>query len=220
MNPRNYVVISILIYAVQVVVVRLIAGTWNLPFFWAAMLVQVVLGFWATAKLDPELLDERFKPKGKDEDPYGSAILTVFFVLQLAIAALDVGRLHIADTVPIALQIIAMVPFTLGWAGFLWSMIVNKFFSSAIRLQPDRGQEVISSGPYKWVRHPGYAFASLAFFFEGFVLGSWLSVLASLPIIIYLAYRTMLEERLLSGDLAGYKDYSESVRYRWLPGVW
>jgi protein-S-isoprenylcysteine O-methyltransferase Ste14 len=220
MNPQNYIFISVLMYAVLVPVIAAIAGTWQLPFFWIALALQLLIGVIGGKKLDPELIAERLKPKGKDQDPYAQLILGICFVLQFGLAALDVGRWHVADNIPMPLQIVALIPYALGWIGMMWSMQANKFFSSAIRLQPDRGQAVVSSGPYKYIRHPGYSFASLGFFFEGIALGSWLSVLAALPIIIDLAYRTVLEERLLTKDLPGYNEYTQSVRFRWLPGVW
>ncbi len=197
-----------------------LAGTWRLPFFWAVLAVQLVLVSIGINFIDRELFSERLHPAGKDADPFGRLVLTVLFLLHFGLAALDVGRLHIADFVPVGVQFVALTGVAIGWAGFLWAMAVNRFFSSAIRLQPERGQQVITTGPYKWIRHPGYAFAALAFLSQAPALGSWLALVPDVPLVLYLVYRTLLEERLLTGDLAGYREYSERVRYRWVPGVW
>ncbi len=87
-------------------------------------------------------------------------------------------------------------------------------------MQEDRGQTLVSEGPYKWVRHPGYSFASIAFITESLALGSWLSLIPALLITAYLGYRTVLEESMLVAELEGYVDYAVQVRYKWIPGVW
>lgn len=197
-----------------------LAGTWNLPFLWAVFFLQGGISLLGVQFLDPELIRERFRPAGKDLDPWGRPVLTVLLLGMYGVAALDVGRWHLSDNVPFLLQLLALLLQLPAWVGFLWAMKVNKFFSSAIRLQSDRGQEVITGGPYNWVRHPGYAFGSLALFGQGLAFGSWLSLVPGGLIVSYLVHRTMMEERLLKEKLAGYEEYSRQVRFRWLPGVW
>ena len=197
-----------------------VAGNWHLPFFWAVLGLYLAASVVGIIILDPDLVSERIRPGGKDADPWGPPILTFLCLVHYVIAAIDVGRLHISDNLPLVLQAPALVLCALGWVGLLWSMRVNRYFSSAIRLQKDRGQYVIKGGPYRWIRHPGYAFASLAFLCEGAALGSWLSVIPAIFIVIDLAYRTNLEERLLREELPGYTEYTQQVRFRWLPGVW
>jgi protein-S-isoprenylcysteine O-methyltransferase Ste14 len=211
---------GVLLYAAIGYGVFLLAGRRDLPFFWAVLSSQILIGTVGSLMLSPELIAERVRPKGKDKDPFGVLVLSVLCVAQLAIAALDVGRWHITDNVPFTLQCAAFILQTLGWIAFYWSMFTNKFFSSAIRIQEDRGQIVVSSGPYQYIRHPGYAFGSLAFITESIAFGSWLSVLPALLIAAYLFYRTILEERMLNTSLPGYTEYAKKVRYRWIPGVW
>jgi len=90
-----------------------------------------------------------------------------------------------------------------------------------VRIQDDRGQYVVTSGPYAFIRHPGYAAGILIVLASGIALGSWLAaallVVASLP---FLLYRTITEDRVLLTDLAGYRDYAARVRWRLLPGLW
>ncbi len=203
------------------VLLILAAGTANIPMIWVVLAVQFIFGLIATAVLDESLLEERLHPpKDQDEDPAGKYVITVIYIAAFVVAALDVGRLHWTDRVPFVLQLAALIPLVLGWAGFFWAIWTNNFFALAIRIQSDRGQYVISSGPYAIIRHPGYSFGSLAFLFQGIAMGSWLSVIPSVLVIVYLMHRTVLEEQLLSANLPGYDDYKQKVRFRWLPGVW
>ncbi len=100
-------------------------------------------------------------------------------------------------------------------------MRVNRFFSSVIRIQTDRGQHVVTTGPYAFVRHPGYTAGILIIAASGPALGSWLAaalvVILSLP---FLLYRAITEDRILQVELAGYSDYAARVRWRLVPGIW
>ncbi|MGY3611547.1 methyltransferase family protein, partial [Bradyrhizobium sp. Lot11] len=106
------------------------------------------------------------------------------------------------------LQAVCLFTVAAGYALALWAMRVNRFFSSVIRIQADRGQYVVSTGPYAFVRHPGYTAGFLIIAASGPALGSWLAaalvVLFSLP---FLLYRTITEDRILRAELAGYSDY-------------
>src|SRR6185437_9530871 len=196
-----------------------IAGTWRLPFFWAVFGSQLIICFLGIGMLDPDLIAERLRPRGKDEDPHARMVLSIILPACIFLAAADVGRWHISY-IPTWLQIAGLVGHILGWLGIFWAMTINKFFSSAIRLQPDCAQRVIDQGPYAFIRHPGYAFASLAFVMQGIALGSWISEIPTVFIVLYLVYRTFLEEKMLREGLPGYREYMAQVHYRWIPGVW
>ena len=99
-------------------------------------------------------------------------------------------------------------------------MLVNPFFSTAVRIQSDRGQQVITSGPYAIVRHPGYAGLVLALVASGMALNSLLSIIPAVIMVAVVARRTAIEDRMLQNELAGYPDYSAKVRFRLIPGVW
>lgn len=198
----------------------IIAGTTELPFMWITLGLQLFLGLMAIALIDEELLKERIKPKGKDLDKFSIPALSFLYYGQLAFAAYDVGQLHISDTVGDPIKILALLLLTLGWIGTIWAMRENRFFSSAIRIQNDRGQTVISTGPYHFVRHPGYIFGSLLIVFQGLAIGSWLSIVPGLIIVGVLIKRTLLEEKMLLANLPGYKEYAANTRFRWVPGIW
>ncbi|MBU6452142.1 MAG: isoprenylcysteine carboxylmethyltransferase family protein [Cyanobacteria bacterium REEB67] len=216
----GYAMIGLGFYVVLASFIFWLAGSRSLPFFYAVFASQMLVSLIGSFSLSPELLNERVKPGGKDRDPVGTPILASLWCLQLAAAAMDVGHWHIGSSVPPALQVIAVFVMTLAWFGCLWAMQANFFFSSAIRLQEDRGQQVVAAGPYAWIRHPGYAFASLGLVSEGLALGSWLTLLPTAFMVAYLFYRTLLEERMLHPGLEGYGDYSSKVRFKWIPGVW
>lgn len=187
---------------------------------WITLGLQLFLGLMAIALIDEELLKERIKPKGKDLDKFSIPALSFLYYGQLAFAAYDVGQLHISDTVGDPIKILALLLLTLGWIGTIWAMRENRFFSSAIRIQNDRGQTVISTGPYHFVRHPGYIFGSLLIVFQGLAIGSWLSIVPGLIIVGVLIKRTLLEEKMLLANLPGYKEYAANTRFRWVPGIW
>ena len=102
-----------------------------------------------------------------------------------------------------------------------WAMMVNRFFSSVVRIQSDRGQHLVAGGPYAFVRHPGYSAGILILAASGVALGSWLAaaflVVISLP---FLFYRVINEDRVLQTRLDGYADYARRVRWRLGPGIW
>lgn len=195
------------------------AGRLDIVEFWIYLAVMVAVSGLSFAVLDPDLMRERMRPGGQRV----SLRFLPFILLMLAhwaIAGLDRGRLHVSDSVPAGLQAAALVAFALAWLGFVWAMRVNRFFSSIPRIQSERGHIVISSGPYRFVRHPGYTTALLAAIASGVALGSWLSTFIVPVAIVLLVRRTVVEDRLLMRDLPGYAAYAQRVRYRLVPGLW
>jgi protein-S-isoprenylcysteine O-methyltransferase Ste14 len=195
------------------------AGRLNLPFFWAYLFVCIALFSIAGLVIDPELLRERVRPGGQPlKLRYYALILPP--VAHWCIAGLDVGRFHWSDTVPTAGKIGGLAIFASGLALIVWAMRVNRFFSSIIRLQEDRGHRLITGGPYGWVRHPGYVAGLMFCLASGFALGSWLSMLPEIFCVPLLLRRTIAEDRFLKQNLKGYAQYAEIVRYRLMPGIW
>jgi protein-S-isoprenylcysteine O-methyltransferase Ste14 len=141
---------------------------------------------------------------------------------------------------PVLTWVIAGLDVRWGWSGALWSgwfpigvavmvvaiafvtwaMVTNRFFSSIVRIQRDRGHIVCDSGPYHWVRHPGYAGGALAALATPLALGSWWAFVPAVLTILLTAWRTALEDRMLQQELPGYAAYTQRTRYRLLPGVW
>ena len=196
------------------------AGRMDLPFFWA------FLGVWAAAMLvgvfvaDPGLIQERMRPGPGGRDYASGYVLSILWLAQLIVAALDVGRYHWSDTVPPAVRVAGIVAMVAGMAVLVWAEAVNRFFSTVIRIQTERGHHVITSGPYRYLRHPGYAASPSLFVGGGLALGSWLAALIGLLLIIPILRRTAEEDRILHEQLEGYVNYARKVRYRIFPGVW
>ena len=196
------------------------AGRVAIPGFWVYLAIFAVVMIVSFAALDPDLLRERMRPGGK-KSPLSLKIFSLVLFLHWIVAGLDRGRFHWSDDVPAWLQGVCLLTVAGGYALALWAMRVNRFFSSFIRIQTDRGQYVVTTGPYVFVRHPGYTAGILIIAASGPALGSWLAaaivVIFSLP---FLLYRTIVEDRILQVELAGYSDYAARVRWRLLPGVW
>jgi protein-S-isoprenylcysteine O-methyltransferase Ste14 len=196
------------------------AGRFAIAEFWIYLVIFVVVFVAAFVMLDRGLLQERMRPGGKPT-PLGLRLLNVILLVHWIIAGLDRGRLHWTDTVPAWLQALGLVALAGGYALVFWAMLVNRFFSSVVRIQSDRGHYVVDRGPYALVRHPGYSAGILIVLASGIALGSWLAsaflVAAVLP---FLLFRVIKEDHVLQNQLNGYADYARRVRWRLVPGLW
>lgn len=196
------------------------AGSIAIAGFWLYLAILCAVTLASLTILDPDLLRERMRPGGH-RPPLGLRLVGIVPVAHWVIAGLDRGRLHWSDGVPPGLQVVGLIGVACGFALFFWAMAVNRFFSSVARIQTDRGQHVVTAGPYSWVRHPGYSGAILLIITSGLALGSWLAetllVILGMPLLFR---RTIREDRLLHDKLPGYGDYASRVRWRVLPGIW
>ena len=196
------------------------AGRWNLPFAWAYL--AVLAGTMAAAALvvDRGLLRERAKPGPGGTDRNLRFILVPFFAAHLVIAGLDIGRFQWSGQMATGIQVTGIVGLAASMALSVWAVRVNRFFSPVVRIQSERGHRVVTSGPYQWVRHPGYAAALASMLCSGPALGSWWSMLALAPLFVLTLRRTIIEDRYLHERLDGYVDYAKRVRHKLIPGVW
>src|SRR5215467_12978802 len=196
------------------------AGTVAIPSFWAYLAIFAAVMIVSFAALDPDLLRERMRPGG-EKPPLALRVFSLVLFAHWIVAGLDRGRFHWSDHVPGWLQGICLFTVAAGYALALWAMRVNRFFSSVIRIQTDRGQRVVTRGPYAFVRHPGYTAGILIIATSGPALGSWLAaallVIFSVP---FLLHRAMTEDQILQVELADYADYAAQVRWRLVPGIW
>jgi protein-S-isoprenylcysteine O-methyltransferase Ste14 len=212
-----YVAVSAAIYFAS-------AGQIDLPLAWAYFGINLGMGVIFAVVLEivnPGLIAERFKPGPGEQDRVFKIGISILTVLMLVVAGFDVGRYRWSGPVAPWLQTVALVLVILGYLFMAWATLVNRFFSSAVRLQTDRGQVVIDSGPYRFVRHPGYLGAIPYLAFGGLALGSWAAtVIGGVPMIVMLLRRTLLEDQMLREGLSGYKDYAARVKYRLAPGIW
>jgi len=135
------------------------------------------------------------------------------------VAGLD-KRFSWTPDLPDYIQIFALCVIFLGSMIGTWAMVANRFFSSHVRIQTDRGHTVVSAGPYRMVRHPGYAGGILAWIAAPVFFSSYWVTIPSIVVIILTIIRTALEDRTLKEELPGYREYAERVHYRLMPGIW
>jgi protein-S-isoprenylcysteine O-methyltransferase Ste14 len=202
------------------------AGTWRWPEAW----IFLLLFFGATAALtawlarhDPALLDERMKsPVQKDQPVWDRVFLLAMvplFFAWLGVMGLDAVRVH-STVFPLWLKALGAVGLLLAYAGLFRVFRENTFLAPVVKIQQDRGQHVISTGPYAVVRHPMYAFAALLLLSTPILLGSLYGIGATVVLLLLVSVRILLEERTLLRGLPGYADYRQRVRWRLVPFLW
>ena len=187
----------------------------------ALTLAWVIATAWIILRVHPTLLAERLGPR-KGAQRWDMLILSAMGLLQLLryiLAGLD-HRLGWTSAFPLSLQIAGLILVGLGYALAVWATGSNAFFSQVVRLQRERGQTVVSSGPYVWVRHPAYLGLLLVELGLPLLLNSLPALGVGLLDAALLIVRTRLEDNLLQSGLDGYADYARRVRARLLPGIW
>jgi protein-S-isoprenylcysteine O-methyltransferase Ste14 len=195
--------------------------------WWPAWVALAIMAAWVVAtayvilRFNPALIAERMGPR-KGAKAWDTAILSVVGILQLAryiVAGLD-QRSGWSGDFPLALQMAGLVLSIPGYAVVVWATASNAFFSQIVRIQHERDHQVVSGGPYHYVRHPAYAGAILYELAVPLLLASWWALLLSGVNAVLFILRTYLEDRALQAELPGYADYARKVPFRLLPGLW
>jgi protein-S-isoprenylcysteine O-methyltransferase Ste14 len=173
---------------------------------------------------DPALLAERYKQPGAGNqerwDRYVVYSLLVGFILWIVIMPLDAKRFGWSPLFPLPLTVLGGAGLVGSFFLFFRSYADNTFLSPLVRIQEDRKQQVVSTGVYGFVRHPMYLGAILMFIGAPLLLGSIFGVLVGLALTVLLMGRIQGEEAMLTRDLAGYREYTHTVRYRLIPHLW
>ena len=197
------------------------AGTLDWPMAWAFIVISLAVFIAGILRSSPDLLDERSR-RHDDSKIWDRVIVSVLAAISfiiLIVAGLTV-RFGMGGQVPLNVQVLALVILTLGNCLIVWATWTNRFFSATVRLQTDRGHEIVSDGPYRYVRHPGYAGMIVYSLFEPLALASyWAFVPAVLAVALFIV-RTYLEDTTLQEELSGYREYAGRVRNRLVPYVW
>lgn len=172
--------------------------------------------------VDPGLLEERVGIKSgiKREDVFFSVIMGRLGPLSTYIVAGLDFRFGWSVSFSMGLVVAGFVLYTTGFAISLWAMKENKFFSSVVRIQKERGHYTVSSGPYRFVRHPGYMGSIIDMLALPIALASLWAFIPAISTSIIALIRTFLEDGTLSRELEGYSAYMRRVKYRLLPGIW
>ena len=209
---------------VQAVILFLTAGrlTWTWAWVYLGMcLVTICINGVILLRTSPETIAERGQPQEtQDWDKIVSGLWALFLYLALPlVAGLDV-RSGWTRELSTAWNVAGAVVLAAGLGLSSWAMIANTYFSTAVRIQSDRGQTVCRTGPYRFVRHPGYVGFILQSLATPILLGSLPALIPGGTAAVLMIVRTFLEDRFLGAELPGYMDYVREVRYRLVPGIW
>lgn len=209
--------------SLQVAVLFIAAGTLDWPGAWIyAGLYMVMLVIFAVVlyKMNPELINRRGEKKSdtKGFDKIFAKVYAPLVVIVPVVAGLDFRFGW--SFMPGSLVGIGIALWVIGSVITPWAMVVNTFFETTVRIQKDQNHQVVTAGPYQYVRHPGYVGMILMYAGTPLVLGSWWTFVPVGVAVVLIIIRTALEDRTLRNELEGYPEYARNVRYRMLPGVW
>lgn len=225
-NIPRVVVQLIIVVVLAPLLPLIISGEWNWWQGWAYAAVNIlsfILSRLILARVHPDLIRERARfMEAKDTKPWDkilAPLLALGSILGAAVAGAD--RLYgWSSAFPPGVSITAVIVMIVGYSFSSWALIVNRFFSGTVRIQTERGHHVVTNGPYRIVRHPGYAGGLLGFVMIPFLLDSLWALIPTFLLIIVVFVRTALEDATLQKELPGYAEYAQRTRYRLIPGVW
>jgi protein-S-isoprenylcysteine O-methyltransferase Ste14 len=191
-------------------------------YFGLSVVITVAGGLWLLRR-DPDLLEERLgslvQRDQKGWDKIFMLAMLVLWVGWLVLIGLDAKRFHWSH-VPFSVQMLGLALLVLATYIIGLTFRENSYAAPVIKIQKERGHQVVSTGPYAYVRHPMYAGAVLYIIGIPLLLGSWWGLAASILIIVLIGVRAVLEERTLAEELEGYAQYASRVRYRLVPYLW
>jgi protein-S-isoprenylcysteine O-methyltransferase Ste14 len=226
-NTLRYLLRLYLSLLAQAIIFFAVADQLEIPrawLFFALTFIYYIFSFIILYRFNPELIHHRggsaFRGDSKQWDKYILLIYTFLGVYgQFFVAGWDFGHVQWFYLGGEYL-VMGVILFIISDVLIVWAMVQNPFFEPTVRIQKERDQKVISSGPYRIVRHPGYLSGILWHLAMPLIFGSGLTLVYSLLIVVLLVVRTYLEDKTLQAELDGYTEYTAKIRYRLLPGVW
>ena len=201
------------------------AGRVDLPrawFFFCLYFISLLFNIVIFLKFNPEVIRVRSETKWEEMkrwDKLFTVLYIIFVFIIFIVCGLDVGRFQLSST-GMEFLVGGVIIFVVGWGVVVWAMVENKFFETTARIQKEREQRVVSTGPYAIVRHPGYTGMILYYGCAPFIIGSLYGLIPALLLAIVFIFRTYFEDRMLYKELSGYKEYAKKVRYRLVPFIW
>ena len=220
-------IIVLLVFVVGVPLLPLIiSGQWD---WWEAWVFAAIciLGFFSsrliTGRRHPDLLAERGKSfQSSNAETWDKFLSPGLMILGIIIPLTAGLEMRFTSPVPFpqTIKIVSALIIIFGYGIGAYAMAINRYFSGVVRIQKDRGHEVVNKGPYRWVRHPGYSGSFLANLAIPLLLDSSWALIPVLLSLIVIIIRTSLEDQTLQEKLPGYRKYAQEVPYRLFPGVW
>ncbi|MEI6764640.1 MAG: isoprenylcysteine carboxylmethyltransferase family protein [Bacteroidota bacterium] len=184
-------------------------------------LLMLVLNY-TILRIDAELMNERSRP-GEGAKQWDKLLLGLSFLMLISMfvtAGLDSGRYHWSPVVHWSSYALGIIFTITGQLLFLIAQKQNKFFSSTVRIQTERGHTVCETGLYKIVRHPAYMGSFIQTIGFPLLFGSFWSIIPAGVSMLLLLIRTYLEDKTLQNELNGYREYSGKTRYKIIPYIW
>lgn len=229
-KDRRSVIMTVMVYCLLTVLMMVIffvsAGRLDMPrawFYFALSTIHWLSGTIVIYKFSPRLLNQRTKVKREGSKLWDEVLmrvtnLTAMFIVP-AVAALDVGRFQ-WSSLDVEFVAAGVVLAIAGAVLVDWAMVTNPFFEPTVRIQKERGHRVITTGPYVFVRHPGYLSGILWILSAPLIIGSLAAFIPSGAYVLLITARAWLEDKTLLEELPGYREYAEKVRYRLFPLIW
>jgi protein-S-isoprenylcysteine O-methyltransferase Ste14 len=222
---RRIVLQTLIWFTIQAVILLGAAGDWTWPQGWTYLGEVLVLSSATTIGLlvrDRALLEARMSsPLKRNQRPKDLAIMAVFFAAYVGwFVLIGLDHRFLWTGTPLLVQILGAALIGLGMMLVWETFRANTFATTQVRVQTERKQTVIDSGPYRYIRHPMYAGMVLFVIGTALMLGSLWGLAATLVLFVLLGMRTLGEEQVLKKDLAGYGEYMTKTPWRIVPGVW
>jgi len=201
------------------------AGTFAWPAAWIflVMFLGLFVGVhgWLL-KHNPALLEERLHLSRTDQKSWDKVLFPLVLVsifAWVAFMSFDAARFH-WSSMPVWMQGVGVIVLLISFYLLFLTFRENPYLSTVVRMQDERGQKVVSSGPYRYVRHPMYLAVLLFMAGAALLLGSFYGLLAMLAPMLVFVRRAVLEEQMLHKELPGYTEYTQRVKYRLIPFIW
>lgn len=224
-TPR--VVLMLLVFILIVPLLPMIISWqwdwWEAWVYAAINILSFAISRFIAGRKNPDLLVERGKYLDHQNPEKWDKVLSPMLGLASGLVPIGAGLDRLfgpSAQFGLVIHLIAIIVMIAGFAIASYALIANRFFSGMVRIQSERGHEVVTGGPYRWVRHPGYAGGLISYLAAPFLLDSWWILIPVSIEIVTLVIRTSFEDRALQEKLEGYREYAERVRYRLIPGIW
>jgi protein-S-isoprenylcysteine O-methyltransferase Ste14 len=225
LTPRSLVQVALVVF-VAPLIPMIISGQWDWPEAWVYAVLSsltFIVSRVVAGRRHPDLITERGRwLEAKDIKPWDKILAPLVglgSILILVAAGLDRYYGWSSGFAPGA-KLAALAVILLAYIFSSWAIVENRFFAGTVRIQHERGHQVVSTGPYRFVRHPGYAGALWGYLAIPLLLDSAWAFLPAILLIGTLVLRTALEDKTLQAELPGYKEYARKTRYRLFPDIW